>query len=85
MSDRWASSCVGKRHYNSERRADEAAKASQIVYGVPIRSYPCEFCKGKFVVGNTFATNGKKARMEREGASERPDEIKIDENPQIGV
>ena len=74
MSDRWASSCVGKRHYNSERRADEAAKASQIVYGVPMRSYPCEFCKGKFVVGNTFATNGKKARMEREG-------VQIQETP----
>ena len=62
MSDRWASSCRGKKHYNSERRADEAAKASQVVYGVPMRSYKCDFC-GRWHVGNTFACNGKKARM----------------------
>ena len=69
MSDRWASACRGKRHYNSERRADEAAKASQVVYGVPINSYPCPYHPGKWVVGNTFARNGKHARMERENAT----------------
>ena len=66
MSDKWASACRGKRHYNSERRADAAAKASQVVYGVEMNSYPCPFCPGKWVVGNTFARNGKKARMESE-------------------
>jgi hypothetical protein len=66
MSDRWASSCRGKRHYNSERRADQAAKASQIAYGVKLNSYPCPFCPGKFCVGNTFAANGKAARREKE-------------------
>ena len=65
MSDRWATSCHGKRHYNSERRADVAAKDSQIFYGVPMKSYPCPFCKGKFVVGNTFACNGKEARRDQ--------------------
>jgi hypothetical protein len=64
MSDRWASSCRGKRHYNSERRAAEAAKSSQVMYGVPMNAYPCEFCPTKWVVGNTFAANGKQARMD---------------------
>ena len=66
MSDKWASACRGKRHYNSEHRADEAAKASQIVYGVAMNSYPCPFHPGKWVVGSTFARNGKRARMERD-------------------
>ena len=64
MSDKWASACRGKRHYNSERRADEAAKGSQEVFGVPMNSYPCPFHPGKWVVGNTFARNGKKARIQ---------------------
>ena len=65
MSDRWASACRGKRYYNSERRADEAARASQVVYGIHLNSYFCEFCK-RWHVGATFAANGKKARLESE-------------------
>ncbi len=65
MSNRWASSCRGKVPYNSERRANEAAKASQVVYSVEMNSYFCEFCH-KWHVGNTFARNGKAARRERE-------------------
>ena len=66
MSDKWASACRGKRRYNSERRAKEAAKTSQMLYGVPINAYgPCEFCS-KWHVGNSFAANGRKARNERE-------------------
>jgi hypothetical protein len=61
VSDKWASSCRGKRRYKSERRADAAAKKSQEVYGVPMNSYPCEFCH-QFHIGNTFAANGKAAR-----------------------
>jgi hypothetical protein len=70
MSEQWATACRGKRHYNSERKAVAAAKSSQIVYGVPMNAYPCPFCKGKWVVGNTFADNGKRARMERAGDGE---------------
>ena len=66
MSDRWASACRGKRHYNSPRKAADAAKASQIVYQVPMNSYECPFCPGRFVVGNTFAANGKEARRKRD-------------------
>jgi len=65
MSNRWASSCRGKQRHNSERKADVAAKASQIVYGVEMNSYLCGFCH-KWHVGNTFARNGKAARRERE-------------------
>ena len=63
MSQRWASSCAGKKHYNSPRKAEAAAKDSQIIYGTPMNSYACPYCKGKFVVGNTLARNGKRARM----------------------
>lgn len=69
MSERWASSCRGKKHYNSEHRADEAAKASQIVYQVPMNAYKCDYC-GRWHVGNTFARNGKRARMQQENDSE---------------
>ena len=65
MSERWARSCRGKRHYLSFRRASEAAKESQQVYGVPMNAYPCDFCKGEWVVGNTNAANGKEARRNR--------------------
>ena len=65
MSNYWASSCRGKQRYNSERKADVAAKDSQIVYGVEMNSYLCGFCH-KWHVGNTFARNGKAARRERE-------------------
>jgi hypothetical protein len=70
MSERWATACRGKRRYNSMRKAEAAAKSSQIVYGVPMNAYgPCEFCH-KWHVGNTFADNGKRARMERIGDGE---------------
>ena len=65
MSEKWASACRGKRHYNSPRKAADAAKASQIVYQVPMNAYFCEFCK-RWHVGNTFADNGKEARRERD-------------------
>ena len=65
MSNYWASSCRGKQRYNSERKADVAAKDSQIVYGVEMNSYLCGFCH-KWHVGNTYARNGKAARRERE-------------------
>jgi len=64
LSRRWAVACRGKRRYNSERKAREAARGSQIVYGVPMNEYECEFCKG-WHVGNTFAANGKEARREQ--------------------
>ena len=63
MSKRWASSCRKKRHYSSERRATDVAKDSQIKFGVPMNAYPCEFCPGKWVIGNTFPWNGKEARV----------------------
>ena len=69
MSERYASSCAHKIHYNSERRADEAAKASQIVYQVPMNAYKCDYC-GRWHVGNTFARNGKRARMQQENESD---------------
>ena len=34
-----------------------------------MNSYPCDYCK-KWHVGNTFARNGKKARMEQENDNE---------------
>ncbi len=66
MSERWASSCRGKKHYHSPRKAEAAAKESQITYGVPMNHYECQFHPGQFVVGNTYARNGKRARMEKE-------------------
>ena len=66
MSERYARSCAGKKHYRSERRADEAAKRSQIKFKVPMNSYPCPFCKGSWVVGNTYPWNAKNAREARE-------------------
>jgi len=80
MSNRWASSCRGKQRHNSERKADAAAKASQIIYGVEMNSYLCGFCH-KWHVGNTYARNGKAARREREEG----DTIFLDTNPPIGV
>jgi hypothetical protein len=69
VSEHWASSCRGKKHYNSPRKAQAAAKASQIVYGVPMNEYLCDFC-GKYHVGNTLARNGKKARMQQENETD---------------
>ena len=66
MSERFAKACAKKRHYNSKRRADEAAKASKIVYGIPFNAYPCEFDPGKFVVGSTYPQNAKAERMKEE-------------------
>lgn len=65
MSERWARSCRGKRHYNSERRAQEAAKSSQIMYKQTMNAYPCEFCPGKWVTGSTYPWEGKEARREK--------------------
>lgn len=70
MSERFARSCANKRHYNSERRAADAAKASQIVYCVPMNAYPCEFHPGKFVIGSTYPQNAKAERMKREESGE---------------
>lgn len=69
MSERFARSCANKRHYNSERRANDAAKASQIVYGVPMNAYACEFHPGKFVVGSTYPQYAKAERMKRDEAT----------------
>jgi hypothetical protein len=66
MSERFARACAKKRHYNSERRANEVAKASQIIYGVPMNAYPCPFCKGKFCVGSTYPQYAKAERMKEE-------------------
>lgn len=65
MSDRYAVSCANKRHHNSERRARDAAKASQIAYGIPMNAYPCEHCK-KWHVGSTYP---QYSRTEREKQS----------------
>ena len=73
MSERYARSCAGKKHYRSERRADEAAKRSKIKFGVPMNSYPCDFCKGMWVVGNTYPWNAKNARDAREESNDQND------------
>jgi hypothetical protein len=66
MSGKWVASCTGKKRYNSERKAEAAARASQVCYGVPMNAYgPCEFCK-RYHVGNTYASNGSRARQARE-------------------
>ena len=77
MSDRWASACRGKRRYNSERKAETAAKTSQIVYGVPMNAYLCDYCK-KWHVGNTLARNGKRARNERVGDGDMEENYFVD-------
>ena len=69
MSERAARSCNGKIRYNSQRRAAAAAKASQIVYGIPINEYLCNICK-QWHCGSTYPQNAKAARMKREGSSE---------------
>ena len=63
MSEKYARACAKKRHYNSERRAREAAKASKIVYGVALNAYPCDFHPGKWVVGSTYPQYAKAERM----------------------
>lgn len=70
MSERWARSCRGKRHYRSERRAIAAAKESQRKFGVPMNAYECDFHPGEWVVGNTYPQNGRQARLEREAEEE---------------
>jgi len=64
VSDRYARSCAGKKHYNSKRRADEAAKSSQILYGITMNAYACPFHPGKFCVGTTHPWEAKTARRE---------------------
>lgn len=73
MSERFARSCAGKKHYRSERKAEVAAKRSQRTYGVPLNAYPCDFCKGLWVVGNTYPWNAKNAREAREENDDRSD------------
>ena len=63
MSERFARACAKKRHYRSERRAQDAAKESQRVYGIPLNPYLCPFCKGKWVVGATYPQHAKAERL----------------------
>lgn len=65
MSDHAARSCNGKIRYNSQRRAADAAKASQIIYGIPMNEYLCDICK-RWHVGSTRVYDAKTARRERE-------------------
>jgi hypothetical protein len=69
MSDRYAKACAQKRHYRSERRAADAAKDSQIIFGQPMKAYPCPIHKGQWCVGSTYASMGRTARLERENAA----------------
>ncbi len=66
MSERFARACAKKRHYNSLRRAEQAAKASKIVYGIPLNAYPCPYHPGKWVVGSTYPQYAKAERMKEE-------------------
>ena len=54
MSERYAKACAGKHHYRSERRAREAAKDSQRIYGVKQNAYPCPFHPRMWVTGSTY-------------------------------
>ena len=65
MSSRYAAACAGKHHYKSQRRADDAAKESQIKFGIPLNSYECPFHPKMFVVGSTYPQYAKAARRER--------------------
>lgn len=65
MSERYARACAHKRRYNSQRRAADAAKASQIVFGQPMNEYLCEICK-RWHVGSTFMRDG---RLQREATA----------------
>ena len=69
MSERAARSCNGKIWYNSQRRASAAAKASQIVYGIPINEYLCDICK-KWHCGSTYPQNARAERMKKEESGE---------------
>lgn len=69
MSERYARACAHKRGYNSERRASEAAKGSQIVFGIPMNSYKCDVCR-KWHVGSTYPQNSTAARREAEVPTE---------------
>ena len=69
MSDRYAKACAKKRHYPSERRALDAAKESQIIYGQPMKAYECMWHKGQWCVGSRYADQGRTARLERENAA----------------
>ena len=64
MSERYASSCAGKHHYRSQRRADDAAKESQIKFGIPLNSYLCPYCS-QWHVGSTYPQYAKTERKER--------------------
>jgi hypothetical protein len=66
MSERTSRACSGKKHYNSERRARDAAKESQIKFGIPMNEYPCPVCKGKWVVGSTYPWDAKTERRKRD-------------------
>ena len=49
----------------SQRRADDAAKESQIKFGIPLNSYECPFHPKMFVIGSTYPQYAKAARRER--------------------
>ena len=70
MSQRYAQACAHKRHYHSKRRADDAAKESQIRFGIPLNSYECPFHPGHWVVGSTYPQYSKQARRESDNDDE---------------
>ena len=70
MSDRYAVSCSKKKHYHSIRRANDAAKDSQIKFGIPMNAYPCPYHPGKFCVGSTYPWNSKTERRKKEHGNE---------------
>jgi hypothetical protein len=70
MSSRYATSCAGKKHYHSPRRAQDAAKASQIKFGIPMNAYPCEYHPGKWVIGSTYPWNSKSERRKKHAEKE---------------
>jgi len=71
MSERYAKACAGKHHYRSERRAREAAKDSQRIYGVKQNAYPCPFHPRMWVTGSTYPQYGRTARREAERMESR--------------
>lgn len=75
MSEKAARMCGGKKRHNSQRRADEAARHTQKVTGVPMKGYECDFCHG-FHVGSVEQHDPQhhaKPRRERFMATEVAD------------
>jgi hypothetical protein len=65
MSEAAARACDGKRRHHSEKRADFVARATQFHAGIPMKSYPCEFCKG-WHVGTVRVNDESEMRTSRE-------------------